>query len=134
MRQVRRPGGRVGEQAPRPGAQRSALWPAGNRTGAAGPRAQQATRDRDQRAHPPSQRRGRPSRARPEPSRRAVPSSGIHAQDADLNLYPPVNGAGLLDFQAFDDRVETGYLKAAEDLQRWWSLGSSSSVFSESDK
>ena len=43
------------------------------------------------------------------------------ARDADICLRPPVNNAGILDFEAFDDLVEAGYRDAMENLQPWWS-------------
>ncbi len=50
----------------------------------------------------------------------------INARNADLCLYPPVAGAGLLEFQAFEQLSEAGYRYALEELQKWWSANASS--------
>ncbi|MEE2665165.1 MAG: patatin-like phospholipase family protein [Myxococcota bacterium] len=47
-------------------------------------------------------------------------AQAANARDADLCLYPPVENAGLLEFQAFEDLAETGYRYAVEELQKWW--------------
>jgi len=44
-----------------------------------------------------------------------------NAQSADICLYPPVDGAGLLEFQAFEGVAEAGYGYAAQELEKWWS-------------
>jgi len=44
-----------------------------------------------------------------------------NAQNADLCLYPPVTGSGLLEFQAFETIAEAGYGYAAQELEKWWS-------------
>ena len=52
-------------------------------------------------------------------------AQAANAQDADFCLYPPVDGAGLLDFHALDDLVEIGYQHATQELPKWWNAGGS---------